>query len=58
VWSCPAQARIFGDLNAPDSRLVQMLESRNPSHLLEEKGTQPKVSYLQPRRRRPLGEDQ
>ena len=54
VWSCPAQARIFGDLNAADSRLVQMLDSRNPSILLEEKGTRPKVSYLEPRRRRPL----
>lgn len=56
VWSCPAQARIFGDLNAPDSHLVQVLESRNPSTLLEEKGTHPKVSYLAPRRRRPLTE--
>ena len=46
VWSCPAQARVFGDLNAPESRLVQMLESRNPTVLLEEKGTHPKVSYL------------
>lgn len=54
VWSCPAQARVFGDLNAPESRLVQMLESRNPSVLLEEKGTHPKVSYLEPRRRRPI----
>lgn len=54
VWSCPAQARIFGDLEAPESRLVQMLESRNPEVLLEEKGTRPKVSYLQPRRRRPI----
>jgi molybdopterin-containing oxidoreductase family iron-sulfur binding subunit len=54
VWSCPAQARVFGDLNAPESKLVQMLESRNPTVLLEDKGTHPKVSYLQPRRRRPL----
>jgi molybdopterin-containing oxidoreductase family iron-sulfur binding subunit len=54
VWSCPAQARVFGDLNAPESRLVQLLESRNGEVLLEEKGTHPKVSYLQPRRRRPI----
>ncbi len=54
VWSCPAQARVFGDLESPESRLVKLLESRNPEILLKEKGTRPKVSYLQPRRRRPI----
>ena len=54
VWSCPAQARIFGDLDDPDGDLVQMIRNRNGSRLLEEAGTNPKVWYLEPRRRRPL----
>ncbi|HEX6418683.1 MAG TPA: 4Fe-4S dicluster domain-containing protein [Acidimicrobiales bacterium] len=54
VWSCPAQARIFGDLDDPDGPLVQAIRSRGGSQLLEDKGTGPKVWYLEPRRRRPL----
>ncbi len=54
VWSCPAQARIFGDLNDPESRLVRTIEDRNGRQLLEEKGTKPKVYYLEERRRRSL----
>jgi molybdopterin-containing oxidoreductase family iron-sulfur binding subunit len=54
VWSCPAQARIFGDLNDPESRLVRTIEDRNGTQLLEEKGTKPKVYYLEERRRRSL----
>lgn len=54
VWSCPANARVFGDLNDPDGRLVHLIESRGGSQLLEDKGTHPKVWYLEPRRRRPL----
>jgi molybdopterin-containing oxidoreductase family iron-sulfur binding subunit len=54
VWSCPAQARIFGDLNDPEGRLVRAIEDRGGRQLLEEKGTKPKVYYLEPRRRRSL----
>lgn len=54
VWSCPANARVFGDLDDPDGRLVNLLRSRGATRLLEDKGTRPKVWYLQPRRRRPL----
>jgi len=54
VWSCPAQARIFGDLNDPESQLVRTIEDRGGYQLLEEKGTKPKVYYLEPRRRRSL----
>jgi molybdopterin-containing oxidoreductase family iron-sulfur binding subunit len=54
VWSCPAQARIFGDLDDPGGRLVELLRARGGTRLLEEKGTHPKVWYLQPRRRRPV----
>lgn len=54
VWSCPAQARVFGDLDDPGGRLVELIETRGGHRLLEEKGTNPKVFYLEPRRRRPL----
>ena len=54
VWSCPAQARIFGDLDDDEGDLVTLLAARNATHLLEDKGTHPKVAYLEPRRRRPL----
>ncbi|HEX9122306.1 MAG TPA: 4Fe-4S dicluster domain-containing protein [Actinomycetota bacterium] len=54
VWSCPAQARIFGDLNDPDGELVRVIEDRGGTQLLEDKGTDPKVFYLDERRRRSL----
>ena len=54
VWSCPAQARIFGDLNDPDGRSVRTIRERGGEQLLEERGTEPKVYYLEARRRRPL----
>jgi molybdopterin-containing oxidoreductase family iron-sulfur binding subunit len=54
VYSCPAQARIFGDLNDPEGHLVQTIQDRGATRLLEEKGTEPKVYYLEPRRRRSL----
>jgi molybdopterin-containing oxidoreductase family iron-sulfur binding subunit len=54
VWSCPAQARIFGDLNDREGRLVRTIQERGGTQLLEEKGTKPKVYYLEERRRRSL----
>jgi molybdopterin-containing oxidoreductase family iron-sulfur binding subunit len=54
VWSCPAQARIFGDLADPDSRVNQLVRDREGERLLEERGTEPKVWFLPPRRRRGL----
>lgn len=54
VWSCPLQARIFGDLNDPDSAVSRAIRDRGGEQLLEDKGTRPKVFYLQPRRRRPV----
>ena len=54
VVSCPAQARIFGDLDDPDSHINQVLRDRGGEQLLGEKGTEPKVRYLPPRRRRSL----
>lgn len=54
VWSCPAQARIFGDWNHPDSRINRLWRDRDGERLLESRGTRPKVAYLPPRRRRSL----
>ncbi len=54
VWSCPAQARIFGDLNDPVGRVSTLIVERGGERLLEESGTDPSVYYLPPRRRSPL----
>jgi molybdopterin-containing oxidoreductase family iron-sulfur binding subunit len=54
VWSCPAQARIFGDLNDPGSRVNRLIREREGEVLLEEVGTRPSVTYLPPRRRHDL----
>ena len=51
VWSCPAGARVFGDLNDPDGHLVTLIRKREGEVLLEELGTRPSVTYLPPRRR-------
>jgi len=46
VVACPADARIFGDMNDAKSELVQLLNKYEPSVLLPEKGTKPKVFYI------------
>jgi molybdopterin-containing oxidoreductase family iron-sulfur binding subunit len=54
VWSCPAQARVFGDLNDSDSRVNRLIRDREGEVLLEPLGTRPSVTYLPARRRRDL----
>ncbi|HIT51713.1 MAG TPA: 4Fe-4S dicluster domain-containing protein [Candidatus Aveggerthella excrementigallinarum] len=46
VLCCPADARIFGDLDDPDSDVSVALREKEGFTLLEEKGTRPKVQYL------------
>lgn len=46
VDSCPVQARVFGDLNDPQSEAAILLRNRPHFQLLTEKGTQPSVYYL------------
>lgn len=46
VESCPAGARIFGDLNDPDSPVSRALAKHAPRVLQEEKGTKPRVFYI------------
>ena len=54
VVSCPAGARIFGDLDDPNSKVAQHLlvqkeqTRREPFQLLAELGTDPSTRYLRP----------
>ncbi|MEN8376764.1 MAG: 4Fe-4S dicluster domain-containing protein, partial [Gemmatimonadota bacterium] len=46
VIACPADARIFGDLNDPDSAPSRALVQHHPRVLNEEQGTRPSVFYI------------
>ena len=46
VEACPARARIFGDLNDPNSEVNQILGKFRPWRLKEHLGTEPKVFYV------------
>ena len=44
--ACPARALVFGDLDDPESAVSQLSRSSRGSKLLEDRGTEPKVTYL------------
>lgn len=44
--ACPASARYFGDLNDPNSTVSHLSRSPRAFHLLEELGTEAKVTFL------------
>lgn len=46
VKCCPADARIFGDLDDPNSEISRRIRERDAVQLLEHFGTNPKVHYL------------
>ncbi len=46
VESCPAAAMTFGDLEDPNSEVSRLKQSQRAFQLLEELGTEPKVTYL------------
>lgn len=43
---CPAGARHFGDFDAPESKVSNLIKSRPGKRLKEEFGTEPQVYYL------------
>lgn len=46
VQTCMPRARIFGDLNNPESEISRLIAERRHTRLKEELGTEPKVYYL------------
>lgn len=46
VGACPTGARIFGDLNDPNSNVSQMLKNHPTYRLRESLGTKPRVYYI------------
>lgn len=47
VLCCPTHARIFGDLDDPESEISTVIRTRNARVLLEEQGTRPQVHYFE-----------
>lgn len=48
VEVCPMGARIFGDLDDPESEVCRLITYKRGTRLLEELGTEPSVYYLKP----------
>jgi Fe-S-cluster-containing dehydrogenase component len=46
VEVCPAQARIFGDQDDPNSEIAKVLKAEKSFRLQEDKGTRPNVHYI------------
>ena len=46
VASCPANARIFGDINDPESEISKLMQAENVVAYLPEHGTNPCVYYI------------
>ncbi len=47
VKACPSKARIFGDLEDPDSEVSKLLNQTGCRQLLQDLGTDPSVCYLE-----------
>ncbi len=49
VNSCPVEARTFGNLNDPESRISQIVDHNPTLRLRDELGTEPSVYYIPPK---------
>jgi molybdopterin-containing oxidoreductase family iron-sulfur binding subunit len=49
VQVCPGKARVFGDLDDPESEISYLIKTKRGFVLRPEVGTEPKVYYLPPR---------
>ena len=47
VRCCLSKARVFGDLDDPESEISHILRERRSMRLLEEKGTEPHIYYYE-----------
>ena len=47
VKCCPTKARVFGDLDDPDSEISKVIREKHGYQLLEEQGTRPQVYYFE-----------
>jgi molybdopterin-containing oxidoreductase family iron-sulfur binding subunit len=56
VRACPGNARIFGDLDDPQSEISRVIRTTGVFRLNEELGTSPKVFYIPPTRKAGKGE--
>ena len=46
VTVCPVGARIFGDLNDPNSEVSELVEEQGATQMLSDLGTRPRVFYI------------
>ena len=57
VRACPGKARIFGDLDDPNSEVSKLVREKQVHRLLEQHGTQPKVYYISSSKVKNIGEE-